>query len=58
MPATIVYLVRHGVTRSNREKVYAGWSEEELTKEGAARRSNSLEISPGALNDHLACLRY
>ncbi len=31
------YLVRHGITRSNIENIYAGWSEEELTEEGIAQ---------------------
>jgi len=30
----ILYLVRHGVTQSNKEKIYVGWSEEKLTEEG------------------------
>ena len=32
-----IYLVRHGITRSNIEKVYAGWGEEELTEEGVTK---------------------
>ena len=31
---SIIYLVRHGVTQSNKRKIYAGWSEEDLVKEG------------------------
>ncbi len=34
MPGKTIYLVRHGITRSNREKIYAGWGEEELIEEG------------------------
>ncbi len=34
MPDKTIYLVRHGITRSNKEKVYAGRSEEELVEEG------------------------
>ncbi len=34
MPDKIIYLVRHGITRSNKEKVYAGWSEDGLIEEG------------------------
>lgn len=30
----IVYLVRHGVTESNKKRFYMGWSEEELSEEG------------------------
>ena len=30
----ILYLIRHGVTQSNKEKIYVGWGEEELIKEG------------------------
>jgi len=37
MPDKIIYLVRHGITHSNREKVYAGWSEEELVEQGIAQ---------------------
>ncbi len=29
-----IYLVRHAITRSNKDKVYAGWGEEELLEEG------------------------
>lgn len=29
------YLIRHGEIKSNRKNVYAGWSEEELTRKGA-----------------------
>ena len=31
---TVVYLIRHSVTESNKKKIYAGWSEEELAHEG------------------------
>lgn len=30
----ILYLVRHGVTQSNKEKIYVGWGEEKLVEEG------------------------
>ena len=30
----LFYFVRHGEIQSNREKVYAGWSEEALTEKG------------------------
>ena len=30
----ILYLVRHGVTQSNKEKIYVGWGKEKLTEEG------------------------
>lgn len=33
----MVYLIRHGITRSNIEKVYAGRSQEELTEKGVAQ---------------------
>ena len=33
---TVIYLVRHGLTRSNREQIYAGWSDEGLDKVGVA----------------------
>lgn len=36
-----IYLIRHGLTESNKKKIYAGWSEEGLCQEG---RSNLLEI--------------
>jgi broad specificity phosphatase PhoE len=31
---TSIYLVRHGITKSNKLKIYAGWNEEELDEEG------------------------
>jgi alpha-ribazole phosphatase/probable phosphoglycerate mutase len=34
MPESTVYIVRHGTTESNKEGVYAGWSEEGLAEEG------------------------
>lgn len=32
----IIYLMRHGLIQSNRNKIYAGWSDEELCQEGLA----------------------
>lgn len=32
-----IFLIRHGITNSNIEKVYAGWGEEELNGEGIAQ---------------------
>jgi len=30
----IIYLMRHGLIQSNKDKIYAGWSNEELCQEG------------------------
>lgn len=30
-----IYLIRHGLTESNKENIYAGWSDESLCQEGA-----------------------
>ena len=37
----IFYLVRHGEIESNIKKVYAGWSEEELTTQGIQQARNA-----------------
>lgn len=29
-----IYIIRHGLTESNKKKIYAGWGEENLCKEG------------------------
>lgn len=45
-----IYLIRHGLTESNRKKIYAGWGEEPLIQEGiddllqTARKLKELEI--------------
>ena len=31
MNEKIIYMVRHGLTLSNKEKIYAGWNDEELS---------------------------
>lgn len=43
MEETIIYLVRHGVTDSNKKKIYMGWREEELNEEGI-KQVNELGI--------------
>lgn len=37
MNSGTIYMLRHGITRSNRERIYAGWSDERLTEEGIIR---------------------
>lgn len=32
-----IYLVRHGITHSNKKNIYSGWCEEELIEEGIAQ---------------------
>ena len=44
---TVIYLVRHGLTRSNKEKIYAGWGEEGLTEEGVAQAKEVAEKLKG-----------
>ena len=36
-----IYIIRHGLTESNKKKIYAGWSDESVCNEGI---SNLLEI--------------
>ena len=31
-----IYLIRHGLTESNKKKIYAGWSDESLCQEGVS----------------------
>ncbi|MCK4821064.1 phosphoglycerate mutase family protein, partial [bacterium] len=31
-----IYLIRHGLTESNKRKIYAGWSDESLCQEGVS----------------------
>lgn len=40
MNEKIIYMVRHGLTLSNKEKIYAGWSDEELSDEGIVQTKN------------------
>lgn len=35
-----IYLIRHGLTESNKKKIYAGWSDESLCQEGVSSMKN------------------
>ena len=43
----VYYLVRHGEIESNIRKVYAGWSDERLTKRGARQAEKAGEVLTG-----------
>ncbi len=45
--------VRHGEIESNRKKVYAGWSEEQLTRKG---RQQAIEVGNGLLDSNIGAI--
>jgi len=48
---TMIYLIRHGLTRANKENRFAGRSSEPLCTEGISRlREEAKELQPAAIN--------